>query len=128
MKLCHSCYRLSLGSPQFCTNCGKSFDAKLCPSGHRNSLRATVCGDCGSRELSAPQRQTRFLRRGRIYAVIIGALLLLASVVFAVYYATGLFMTHEAMLGRMVGAVGLALAWLGYVTLVEVLGLRIRRP
>lgn len=127
MKLCHSCFRLNLGAPQFCTNCGKSFDVKLCPSGHRNSLRASVCGDCGSRELSTPQRQTRFLRRARFYAVGIGAILLLASLVFAVYYAAGLIISPDRMLGRLIAAVVLGVAWLGYVAAVEILGLRLPR-
>lgn len=128
MRLCHSCYRLTLGSPRFCNSCGRSYDVKLCPSGHRNARTATACAECGSRELSTPQRQSALLRRGRFVAGLLGLALIGISLVFVGYYAIGLLEAPHQMLGRLITAAALGLAWLAYVGVVEVLGLRPLRP
>ncbi len=55
MKYCYQCGRITGGEPLFCQSCGRTYDVKLCPRLHRNPRSATVCSQCGSRELSAPQ-------------------------------------------------------------------------
>jgi hypothetical protein len=55
MKYCYHCGRVTGGEPLFCQFCGRSYDVKLCPRLHQNPRFATVCSECGSRELSTPQ-------------------------------------------------------------------------
>ena len=55
MKHCYHCGRVTSGEPLFCNSCGRSYDVKLCPRLHVNPRYATVCSQCGSRELSTPQ-------------------------------------------------------------------------
>jgi hypothetical protein len=55
MRHCFHCGRVTSGEPLFCNSCGRSYDVKLCPRLHVNPRYATVCSQCGSRELSTPQ-------------------------------------------------------------------------
>ena len=55
MKYCYHCGRITGGEPLFCQICGRSYDIKFCPRLHPNPRFATVCSQCGSRELSTPQ-------------------------------------------------------------------------
>ncbi len=55
MRHCYHCGRVTSGEPLFCNFCGRSYDVKLCPRLHVNPRYATVCSQCGSRELSTPQ-------------------------------------------------------------------------
>lgn len=55
MKYCYACGHTTAGEPRFCNFCGRSYDAKLCPSFHVNPRFAEACSHCGSRELSTPQ-------------------------------------------------------------------------
>jgi len=52
MTLCRSCGHATLGNVPFCEGCGRTFNARLCPSKHKSSPSATFCGTCGSDELS----------------------------------------------------------------------------
>ncbi|MBI3411847.1 MAG: hypothetical protein HY040_26240 [Planctomycetes bacterium] len=54
MRYCHYCHKTTTGDPLFCHFCGFTYDAKLCPGRHINPRWATVCSQCGSRELSTP--------------------------------------------------------------------------
>ena len=44
----------------FCHSCGSTYDAKLCPARHINPRWATVCSECGSRDLSTPAPRVPF--------------------------------------------------------------------
>jgi hypothetical protein len=54
MRYCHNCQKTTTGEPLFCHACGCTYDAKLCPGHHINPRWATVCAQCGSRDLSTP--------------------------------------------------------------------------
>lgn len=54
MRYCSQCHRLTTGEPLFCTHCGATYDAKLCPARHVNARSAEFCSQCGSRDLSNP--------------------------------------------------------------------------
>lgn len=54
MRYCSQCHRLTAGDPLFCTHCGATYDAKLCPARHLNHRHAEFCSQCGSRDLSTP--------------------------------------------------------------------------
>ena len=54
MRRCTSCFRFHPGHPTYCSFCGRSFDVRLCPRGHRNSRHVQYCSECGSAELSTP--------------------------------------------------------------------------
>lgn len=69
MRYCFQCGRITEGDPAYCNQCGRSYDVKLCPRGHRNPRGAEVCSQCGSRELSTPQ--PRIPMSWRLLAVLI---------------------------------------------------------
>lgn len=55
MKFCWNCNQVTSGEPLFCSNCGRSYDVKLCPKMHSNPRSAEFCSKCGSRDFSKPQ-------------------------------------------------------------------------
>jgi RNA polymerase subunit RPABC4/transcription elongation factor Spt4 len=67
MKLCFSCGRLTSGVPAYCHYCGKTYNVRLCSRGHINPRSANVCSQCGSKELSTPQRKIPFLLKPLIF-------------------------------------------------------------
>jgi len=54
MRYCPQCHRLTAADPLYCSHCGSTYDAKLCPARHLNPRNAEVCAQCGSRDLSTP--------------------------------------------------------------------------
>ena len=54
MRRCTYCFRFHPGSPVYCTHCGRSFGARICPRGHRSSRHVAFCAECGSADLSTP--------------------------------------------------------------------------
>lgn len=86
MKYCFQCGRLTSGEPLFCNFCGSSFDVKLCPRLHPNPRVATVCSQCGSRELSSPQPRVSIWWRALAFLVrvVLGALLVWLSLALLV--------------------------------------------
>jgi len=60
MRYCHNCHKTTTGEPLFCHSCGSTYDAKLCPARHINPRWATVCSQCGSRDLSTPAPRVPF--------------------------------------------------------------------
>lgn len=63
MKRCTACFRYSLGDPLYCNHCGRSYEVRLCPRGHRNPRGAAFCAECGSGDLSTPGPPATFLFR-----------------------------------------------------------------
>jgi RNA polymerase subunit RPABC4/transcription elongation factor Spt4 len=55
VRYCHRCRKMTPGDPTFCNFCGSTYDLKLCSRLHPNPRHATVCSQCGSREMSTPQ-------------------------------------------------------------------------
>jgi hypothetical protein len=54
MRYCNQCHHVTLGDPLFCTVCGASYNARICPRRHVNVRSAVFCARCGSKELSDP--------------------------------------------------------------------------
>ena len=52
MIFCRSCGRVWPAESVYCGNCGKTFNARICPDGHTNPMFASVCLTCGSRKLT----------------------------------------------------------------------------
>jgi RNA polymerase subunit RPABC4/transcription elongation factor Spt4 len=67
MKLCFSCGRVTARVPSYCHYCGKTYNVRLCLRGHINLRSANVCSQCGSKELSTPQRKIPFLLKPLIF-------------------------------------------------------------
>ena len=63
MRRCTSCFRFHPGTPTFCSNCGRSFDVRICSRGHRNPRGVQFCAECGSADLSTPAPPASFLYR-----------------------------------------------------------------
>jgi RNA polymerase subunit RPABC4/transcription elongation factor Spt4 len=119
MRLCFACNRITTGEPLFCNHCGRSYDLKLCHRLHPNSRSASVCSQCGSRELSIPQPRGRWYLRLLLLLVapLPGLVLWLGTVVFFLVFIRVLF-TDQRLLGPMM-ALGLLIGilWLIYVHL-----------
>jgi hypothetical protein len=103
MKLCFSCGKVTTGIPSYCHYCGKTYDVKLCSRGHINSRSANVCSQCGSKELSTPQRKIPFLLRPFLFLLshLTGLLLLIALVVFIGFFVHKLFIDPNGLLPLM---------------------------
>jgi hypothetical protein len=54
MRWCPLCRRISPGQPERCHYCGRTWNLRLCPSGHENPPDSQYCGLCGSARLSEP--------------------------------------------------------------------------
>jgi hypothetical protein len=119
MRLCNNCQRITIGDPLFCSNCGRTYDVKLCPHRHSNPRNARVCSQCGSADLSTPQPKASFWIRPVIFLLsfLPGLILLLVSLLFLVGLLRALIGNPE-LLGRFlfVGML-LALLWLIYMQL-----------
>ena len=86
MRHCYHCGRVTSGEPLFCNFCGRSYDLKLCPRLHANPRYATVCSQCGSRELSTPQPKVSLWWKvlGFLMQVVCGVVLVYLSISFLV--------------------------------------------
>jgi len=86
MKHCYHCGRVTSGEPLFCNSCGRSYDVKLCPRLHANPRYATVCSQCGSRELSTPQPKVSLWWKafGFVLQIVCGIVLVYLSLSFLV--------------------------------------------
>ena len=89
MKLCFSCGKVTTGTPAYCHYCGKTYNVRLCSRGHINPRSANVCSQCGSKELSTPQRKIPLLLKPLIFLLshFFGFLLISALIGFAGYFA-----------------------------------------
>src|SRR5688572_3964551 len=54
MRRCTNCLHFNSGHPTFCSQCGRTFGARICARGHANRRTALYCEECGSAELSTP--------------------------------------------------------------------------
>jgi ribosomal protein L40E len=50
--ICLHCATLNPSGAVYCTGCQYTIGCRRCHHGHKNSLTATACAECGSRELS----------------------------------------------------------------------------
>lgn len=119
MRICFSCNRITTGEPLFCNHCGRSYDIKLCNRLHPNPRHAEVCSQCGSRELSIPQRRPRWYFRplALLAAPLPGLILWLGTIAFFLFFLKVLF-TDQRLMGLMM-SIGLVIGivWLIYVHL-----------
>jgi hypothetical protein len=117
MKYCRSCKHLTHGSPSFCNSCGRSYDRRLCPRLHSNSLTSSACSECGSMELSMPQRTRSPWSRGVTTAVAaFGVVLLALTLIYLVQFLRALLVRPDPPLSLMLVGFGLGLAWLLFVS------------
>jgi hypothetical protein len=119
MRYCHNCHKTTTGDPLFCHSCGFTYDAKLCPARHINPRWATVCSQCGSRDLSTPAPHVPlWLKLLLFLASLAPGLLLVLLLILAV---VGLFrelMTNQVIQGQLVAAIlVLAVLWFIYLQL-----------
>ena len=90
---CLSCKISSPPGSVFCTGgCGKSLGCRICHKGHRCSILARHCGECGSSQLSDPSRAlglggvSRLLSWGGAIAAAYWALHHLVLIVMGVWH------------------------------------------
>src|SRR5437016_220654 len=88
MKYCHACHKMTPGDPIFCNFCGSTYNLKLCSRLHPNPRHASVCSQCGSREMSAPQpRIPAMLRMPLWFVARLPRLLLFMFAIGSIYVA-----------------------------------------
>jgi uncharacterized membrane protein YvbJ len=87
MRYCHNCHKTTPGEPLFCHSCGSTYDARLCPARHLNPRWATVCSQCGSRDLSTPAPRVPFWLKPLLLVASLLPGLLLACLLVAVAVA-----------------------------------------
>src|SRR5258708_24482858 len=103
MKLCFSCGKVTTGTPAYCHYCGKTYNVRLCSRGHINPRSANVCSQCGSKELSTPQRKIPFLLKPLIFLLshLTGLVLITALLVFVGFFVHKLFIDPNGLLPLM---------------------------
>lgn len=84
MKYCYTCKRYRPDKSAFCTQCGSSFDLKLCPRLHPNSIRAEYCQICGSSDLSTPHKRPRLTKLWLIALILLALLVSGLALVFVI--------------------------------------------
>ena len=119
MRYCHNCHKTTTGEPLFCHSCGSTHDAKLCPGRHINPRWATVCSQCGSRDLSTPAPPVPlWLKPLLLAASLVPGVLLLLLLVLAVLGAINEVLSNQAVQGQLLAAIViLALLWWLYLQL-----------
>ena len=119
MRYCNSCHRLTSGDPLFCNFCGRSYNARLCPSRHINTRSAQVCSQCGSRDLTTPQLAIRFWVGPALYVLSLlpGVLLLLVTILFLIGLVQTLAGSQQLMMQFLGLGLLLGLIWYGYMHL-----------
>ena len=87
MKRCTECFRYSFGTPTFCAYCGRSYQIRLCPRGHKSPRNVTFCTECGSSDLSTAAPPATLWFRLSELAIRLGAAVVPAIVIAAVLIA-----------------------------------------
>jgi hypothetical protein len=117
MKYCRSCKHLTLGSPSFCNSCGRSYDLRLCPRLHPNSVSSSACSECGSIELSMPQRtRSRWSTGVTTVVTALGLVLLALTLIYLVQFLRAMLVRPDPPLPLMLVGLGLGLVWLLFAT------------
>jgi hypothetical protein len=113
MRYCHNCHKTTTGEPLFCHSCGSTYDAKLCPGRHINPRWATVCSQCGSRDLSAPAPPVPlWLKPLLLAASLVPGALVLLLLALAVVGVINAVLSNQAIQGQLLAAIViLALLW-----------------
>ncbi len=113
MRYCHNCGKVTTGQPLYCQFCGRTYNVKLCPRNHPNSRTATVCSQCGSRELSVPSPRVPFWLRPLMFllSILPGFILLFVSALFVAAFIRQLFSDSNNLLGLMLVGLMLGFAW-----------------
>ena len=117
MRYCRSCRRLSFGKPRYCRFCRRSFNIKLCPSGHPNIRGTSFCEQCGSPDLSLPQK--RLAGFILLLYLLAGFLLMVGSLVYILFYVRALLTDPSNLLKPMLVGLGLGVAWLALITVTD---------
>ena len=119
MRYCHNCHKTTTGEPLFCHSCGSTYDAKLCPARHINPRWATVCSQCGSRDLSTPAPRVPFWLAPLLLlaSLLPGVVLLLLLVLVMVAIVNQILTNQQIQAQLLVIVLILALLWWLYLQL-----------
>jgi hypothetical protein len=119
---------MTSGAPAYCHNCGKTYNVKLCSRGHINPRSANVCSQCGSREMSTPQRKIPFLLKPLIFLFshFFGIALIFSLVIFIGYFAYQIFTDPNGLLPLMCIGLSLGVLFLFWMMLPNFLKAPIR--
>lgn len=119
MRYCFSCKRLTAGDPLFCSQCGSTYDVRLCPRLHPNPRGARVCSQCGSHDLTTPQPRRDVLTSLWFFVLLRlpGIVLLLLSIWLFLAMLSQL-LTNQELQGQFFGLLLLlGVGWWAYTQL-----------
>jgi len=113
MRYCHNCGKVTSGQPLYCQFCGRTYDVKLCPRHHPNPRSATICSQCGSRELTVPAPRIPFWLKPLLLLLsfLPGIILLFLSLIFVAAFIRQLLTDPNSLLGLMLIGLILGLCW-----------------
>jgi len=119
MLFCTNCHRITLGEPLFCSFCGRTYNAKLCPHKHPNPRNARVCSQCGSTDFTTPQPKPALWLTPLIFllSVLPGLLLLLISLLFLISLLQVLINSPELLGHFFLAGLLLGILWVLYMQL-----------
>jgi len=97
--LCLNCRKLWPTGTVYCGQCGRSFDGRLCPKGHRSPASSDFCLFCGDTKLSqsTPSVQLGWLTRAG------GCVVLLLIVRLTVTFGWRLLVAAASLFGVLFG-------------------------
>ena len=100
MKQCHICRTYSPDTANYCGKCRSTYAVKLCRNGHINPATVSFCLNCGSEELSRPDRYPRKLTKWLVLTWVL--LTVLAACLIAYAIARSILSPAESTYSRWV--------------------------
>src|SRR6266851_4536112 len=92
MKQCKICKTHSPDAANYCGQCRSTYAVKLCRNGHINPATVSFCLNCGSEDLSRPDRYPRKLTK----LLVIAWVLITVLAAFLIAYAIALSLVFPA--------------------------------
>jgi RNA polymerase subunit RPABC4/transcription elongation factor Spt4 len=129
MRYCFHCSRITVGQPQFCNFCGRTYDSKLCPRLHDNPREAQVCNQCGSRDLTLPQPKLALWIRPLLFlfSLLPGVALLILTIGYLFLYIYIWFTDPSRMLAVLMLGLVVGMLWLLYMEMPRFMRRAVRR-
>ena len=97
MRYCLACRSLSSSGP-ICSQCGRSFDGRLCPNGHLSAFDAHFCSQCRSQSLTDSAAS---IKLGGVFRVllVVGFLLLARWLFLSTGWGNGAMRSLSSLYG-----------------------------
>jgi hypothetical protein len=84
MKQCKICKTPSPDAANYCGKCRSTYAVKLCRNGHINPATVSFCLNCGSEDLSRPDRYPRKLTKLLVLAWVLATFFSVCLIAYAI--------------------------------------------